>query len=93
MEVVCTTTKPSRLGTGEFTTLVYPLRDLDEQMHFRYFRMSTGRFDELLRHVQPLRPEKATVSQMNANYVLSRPITALMDGVGVQVDEITTLYI
>ena len=35
--------------------------------------MSTGRFEELLRRVQPLRPEKATAG----NYVLSGPITAL----------------
>ena len=45
----------SRLGTGEFTTPVHPLRDLDEQMHFLYFQMSTGQFHELLRRVQPLR--------------------------------------
>jgi len=35
--------------------------------------MSKGRFDELLRRVQPLRPEKATAG----NYLLSGPITAL----------------
>ena len=64
----------SRLGTGEFTTQVHPLRNLDEQMHFRYFRMSMGRFDELLHCVQPLKPEKATVG----NYILRGPITALV---------------
>ena len=47
--------------------------NLDEQMHFRSFRMSTGRFDEFLRRIQPLRLEKATAG----NYVLSGPITAL----------------
>jgi len=35
--------------------------------------MSMGRFDELLRHIQPLRPEKATAG----NYILSGPITAI----------------
>jgi len=35
--------------------------------------MSTGRFDELLRRIQPLIPEKATAGF----YVLSGPMTAL----------------
>jgi len=58
---------------GEIKTLVHPLIDLDEQMHFRYFQMPTGRFDELIRRIQPLRPEKATAG----NDLLSGPITAL----------------
>ena len=65
-----------------------------------HFRKSTSRLDELLRRVQPFRPEKARAG----NYVLSGPITALkvdvlefflrcMSGYGVEVHvEMTEKY-
>lgn len=32
---------PSKLSTGEFTAKSCPLRDLEQEMHFRYYQMPT----------------------------------------------------
>ena len=42
----------TRTVKGEYTTLVKEMRQLDEERHFMYFRMSYRRFEELLQRVQ-----------------------------------------
>uniref|UniRef100_A0A3B3SD89 DDE Tnp4 domain-containing protein n=1 Tax=Paramormyrops kingsleyae TaxID=1676925 RepID=A0A3B3SD89_9TELE len=43
----------SRQQNGEFFSLVLPMRDIDEEKHREYFRMSPKVFDELLRRIRP----------------------------------------
>ena len=42
----------TRLSQGEFV-LVKQMRELDPEMHFRYFRMSASRFDDLVHRIRP----------------------------------------
>lgn len=37
-----------------------PMRDIDEQVHFKYFRMSAYRFDDLLHRIRPYIKHSAT---------------------------------
>lgn len=57
----------SRLEDGEFYSLVQPMREIDDERHFQYFRMSAGAFDDLLRrvapHIQHKRSHSAPVSE------------------------------
>ena len=41
-------TRPS-----EYASLVRPMRGMDEEIHFKYLRMSVGRFNDLIHRVQP----------------------------------------
>jgi hypothetical protein len=43
----------SRLMEGEFATLVKPMKNRFIDDHFKYFRMTNLRFDDLLRRIGP----------------------------------------
>ena len=45
------TTRPEE---GEWGLLVEQMRRIDEERHFSNFRMSAARFDDLVRHIEPL---------------------------------------
>ena len=42
----------SRKSEGEYV-LVQQMRGIDEEMHFKYFRMSSARFDDLAHRIMP----------------------------------------
>ena len=44
----------TRQVDGLYTTLILPMRRIDEEKHFALMRMSASRFDDLLRRVEPL---------------------------------------
>ena len=59
---------------GEFVSLGLPMRSLDEERHFQYFRMSAPKFDDLLSRViryLPDSPKPALVRKQLADYFLS----------------------
>ncbi|KAK0152200.1 Protein ALP1-like [Merluccius polli] len=45
---------------GEFYVVVKPMRMMDEEKHFEYFRMSAQRFDYLLQRIKPFITHKRT---------------------------------
>uniref|UniRef100_A0A667WTX2 DDE Tnp4 domain-containing protein n=1 Tax=Myripristis murdjan TaxID=586833 RepID=A0A667WTX2_9TELE len=43
----------NRPFNGEFQCLVLPMREMDDERHFQYFRMSAPTFDKLLHRIAP----------------------------------------
>ena len=49
----------SRCQRGEYHALIQELRDIDEERHHQYFRMSKERFEELLKCIKEREAQKS----------------------------------
>ena len=71
---------------GEFVSLVLPMRSLDEERHFQYFRMSAPKFDDLVSRVIPYLPDSHQNHRnpIGASQRLAVTLKYLATGIGLQ---------
>ena len=78
---------------GEFVSLVLPMRSLDEERHFQYFRMSAPKFDDLVSRVIPYLPDSHQNHRnpIGASQRLAVTLRYLATGIGLQA--LSNIYI
>ncbi|KAK0136289.1 Protein ALP1-like [Merluccius polli] len=71
---------------GEFVSLVLPMRSLDEERHFQYFRMSAPKFDDLVSRVIRYLPDSHQNHRnpIGASQRLAVTLRYLATGIGLQ---------
>lgn len=74
-----------RFQKGDFFSLVPDLRNLDPAEHFKYFRMSANRFDDLLQRISPRIQHRNTHKQpISPAERLAATLHFLADGISQQ---------